>query len=166
MMFKKIRIYLDFAAAAPASDAALAAFNRAIAAFGNPSSPHAEGRLAKDVLEDARVRIARLAGVKQDAVIFTAGATDVCCRLAMTPVSASDSDAKASLRVEIGPRSEISSRIFARCLPPCSNRAETRLPEAWTSWPRTSCWRSPPRACACARRSSPKTNATGSAGSG
>ena len=60
---------------------------------------------------------------------FTAGATDVCCRLAITPIKASDSVAKASLRVVIGPRSEISSRILARCLPPCSNSVETRLPE-------------------------------------
>src|SRR6202030_4747236 len=45
---------------------------------------------------------------------LTAGATDVCCRLAITPISVSDSVAKASLRAEIGPRSEINSRIFAR----------------------------------------------------
>ena len=61
---------------------------------------------------------------------FTAGATDVCCRLAITPISASDSVANASLRVEIGPRSEINSRILARFLLPCSYSADTRLPEA------------------------------------
>ena len=44
--------------------------------FGNPSSPHEEGRAAQALLTDARVRIARLAGVKPDAVIFTAGATE------------------------------------------------------------------------------------------
>ncbi len=43
---------------------------------GNSSSPHTEGREAKEQLEDARVRIARLSGVKQDAVVFTAGATE------------------------------------------------------------------------------------------
>src|SRR5205085_2723900 len=71
---------------------------------------------------------------------FTAGATDVCCRLAITPISASDSVANASLRVEIGPRSEISSRILARFLPPCSYNADTRFPDAWTSCPRLSSW--------------------------
>jgi hypothetical protein len=69
---------------------------------------------------------------------LTAGATEVCCRLAITPISASDSAAKASLRAAIGPRSEINSRIFARFLLPCSYNAETRLLEAWTSWPRLS----------------------------
>ena len=49
---------------------------RALSHFGNPSSPHAEGRAARELLEDARVRIARLASVKADAVLFTAGATE------------------------------------------------------------------------------------------
>lgn len=70
------RIYLDWAAAAPVSIGAKRAFLKALDAFGNPSSPHEEGRAAHAVLEDARVRIARMAGVKADAVIFTAGATE------------------------------------------------------------------------------------------
>lgn len=43
---------------------------------GNPSSPHAEGRHARDVLEAARTRIARLTETKADDVIFTSGATE------------------------------------------------------------------------------------------
>lgn len=70
------RTYLDWAAAAPVARRARAAFVTALDAFGNPSSPHAEGRAARDILEDARTRIARLAGVKPDAVLFTAGATE------------------------------------------------------------------------------------------
>lgn len=70
------RTYLDWAAAAPVSVAAISAFSYALRAYGNPSSPHAEGRAAKEVLEDARVRIARLAGTKSDAVLFTSGATE------------------------------------------------------------------------------------------
>lgn len=70
------RTYLDWAAAAPVSRGSERAYRRAAALFGNPSSPHAEGRRAKDALEDARVRIARLAGVKADGVMFTAGATE------------------------------------------------------------------------------------------
>src|ERR1700722_11048519 len=58
---------------------------------------------------------------------LTAGATEVCCKLAITPMSDSDSLANASLRAEIGPRSEINSRILARFLLPCSYKAETRL---------------------------------------
>ncbi|MBI3572033.1 aminotransferase class V-fold PLP-dependent enzyme [Candidatus Kaiserbacteria bacterium] len=59
-MFWKRRTYLDYAAGAS----------------GNPSSPHAEGRAAKGMLEDARREIARLAEVKPDDVIFTSGATE------------------------------------------------------------------------------------------
>ncbi len=70
------RTYLDWAAAAPVSRGSERAYRRVAPLFGNPSSPHAEGRRAKDALEDARVRIARLAGVKADSVIFTAGATE------------------------------------------------------------------------------------------
>lgn len=70
------RIYLDWAAAAPVSKESERAYTRALKVFGNPSSPHVEGRAARAILEDARVRIARRAGVKADAVIFTGGATE------------------------------------------------------------------------------------------
>lgn len=70
------RIYLDYAASVPVSRAALRAFTEGVKLGGNPSSSHTEGRQAKDLLEDARLRIARLAGTKADAVIFTSGATE------------------------------------------------------------------------------------------
>lgn len=70
------RVYLDWASAAPVHPAAERAFASALSTFGNPSSPHEEGRRAKELLEDARLRIARLAGVKQRAVVFTSGATE------------------------------------------------------------------------------------------
>ena len=59
-MFWKRRVYLDYAAGVTA----------------NASSPHAEGRAAKRVLEDARTTIARLVEVQSDDVIFTSGATE------------------------------------------------------------------------------------------
>ncbi|MFA5996258.1 MAG: aminotransferase class V-fold PLP-dependent enzyme [Candidatus Paceibacterota bacterium] len=43
---------------------------------GNPSSPHEEGRKAKNILEDARMAIARLVEVQADDVVFTSGATE------------------------------------------------------------------------------------------
>lgn len=70
------RAYLDWASAAPVHPAAARAFAEALSFFGNPSSPHEEGRAAKELLEAARTRIARLAGVKQRAVVFTSGATE------------------------------------------------------------------------------------------
>ncbi|MDP2665433.1 MAG: aminotransferase class V-fold PLP-dependent enzyme [bacterium] len=59
-MWWKKRVYLDYAAGAA----------------GNPSSPHEEGRMAKQMLEDARTAIARLVEVQSDDVIFTSGATE------------------------------------------------------------------------------------------
>lgn len=73
---KQKRIYLDWAAAAPVLSKVDRAYRTTLDVYGNPSSPHAEGRAAQTLLTDARVRIARLAGVKQDAVIFTGGATE------------------------------------------------------------------------------------------
>ncbi|TSC64003.1 MAG: cysteine desulfurase [Parcubacteria group bacterium Gr01-1014_91] len=59
-MWWKKRTYFDYAAGASA----------------NPSSPHEEGRCAKQMLEDARLGIARLLEVQSDDVIFTSGATE------------------------------------------------------------------------------------------
>lgn len=75
-LFAKRRTYLDWAAAAPASKAAGRAHARALKAYGNPSSPHEEGRASKAILEDARTRVARLVGAKADDVVFTSGATE------------------------------------------------------------------------------------------
>ncbi len=70
------RVYLDWAAAAPVSRRARGVFLAALDAYGNPGAPHTEARAAKAVLEDARTRIARLAEVKAEGVIFTSGATE------------------------------------------------------------------------------------------
>lgn len=60
MFWEKKRTYLDYAAGVS----------------GNPSSPHEDGRRAKNMLEDARTDIARLLEVQADDVIFTSGATE------------------------------------------------------------------------------------------
>lgn len=70
------RVYLDWAAAAPVSAMARGAYTSALKHFGNPGSPHTEGRMAREVLEQARTEIARLAEVKTNGVIFTSGATE------------------------------------------------------------------------------------------
>lgn len=70
------RYYLDVAASASVTKGAQKAFMRALSAYGNPSAPHDEGRVASLVLENARLAIARSVGTKQDAVIFTSGATE------------------------------------------------------------------------------------------
>lgn len=75
-MLTRPRIYLDHASAVPVSPRAKAAFVGAMAVFGNPGAPHAEGRQARRIVEEARTTLARLAEVKSDAVIFTSGATE------------------------------------------------------------------------------------------
>src|SRR3989344_7240466 len=75
-LFGKQRVYLDATASLPASSAALRAFSRALHSYGNPSSPHKEGRTARDVLEEARTTIAREMEAKVDDIIFTSGATE------------------------------------------------------------------------------------------
>ncbi|MDX1454306.1 MAG: cysteine desulfurase family protein [Gammaproteobacteria bacterium] len=44
--------------------------------FGNPSSIHAPGRLARNALDDARGAVAELAGVHPRQVVFTSGGTE------------------------------------------------------------------------------------------
>ena len=75
-IFSKPRYYFDYASAAPMTAPAVRAFRRASISYGNPGSPHEEGRKAKEILESARGTIARLSGVKSDGVIFTSGATE------------------------------------------------------------------------------------------
>lgn len=70
-------VYLDYNATAPLHPAArqrmLAAMD---ACCGNPSSPHAFGQAARDVLETARARLAELLGFTRRELLFTSGGTE------------------------------------------------------------------------------------------
>ncbi|HET7084980.1 MAG TPA: cysteine desulfurase family protein [Rhizomicrobium sp.] len=68
--------YLDHNATSPLRPECLSAMTHALAVGGNPSSIHANGRTARMVMEEARQRVARLAGAKPEQVIFTSGATE------------------------------------------------------------------------------------------
>jgi cysteine desulfurase len=70
-----LRTYLDHAATTPVIPAARDAMMRALPDWANPSSPHAEGRAARAVLEEARARIKAVLGFA-GAVIFTSGASE------------------------------------------------------------------------------------------
>ena len=69
------RLYLDHAATTPVLPQACAALERALACWANPSSPHAEGRASRALLEEARATIADELGWRHD-VIFTSGASE------------------------------------------------------------------------------------------
>ena len=68
--------YLDHNATSPLRPESLSAMTHALAIGGNPSSVHARGRAARAVMEDAREKVAALAGANRDEVIFTSGATE------------------------------------------------------------------------------------------
>ena len=69
------RIYLDHAATTPVLPEARLALQRGLEIWANPSSPHAEGRAARAMLEEARSAIADSLGWRHD-VIFTGGASE------------------------------------------------------------------------------------------
>src|SRR4051794_7784897 len=68
-------IYLDHAATTPVRPEARAAMARGFEAWANLNSPHAPGRAARALLEDARKTIADALGWRHD-VIFTSGASE------------------------------------------------------------------------------------------
>ncbi|MDJ0974245.1 MAG: cysteine desulfurase family protein [Planctomycetota bacterium] len=71
------RIYLDHVAAAPLDPEARRVMVELMTEpQANPSSPHEEGRAAKDQLEAARTRIAKTLGCRPREVLFTSGATE------------------------------------------------------------------------------------------
>ncbi len=78
------RLYLDWNATAPLHPAAREAIMRAIDIFGNPNSVHGEGRAARAAIEDARRKVAALAGTDAGNVVFTSGATEAA-NLVLTP---------------------------------------------------------------------------------
>jgi cysteine desulfurase len=69
-------IYLDYAATAPLSEAARAAWLRWAPEVGNPSSLHGPGRAARAGVEEAREQVADLLGASPMEVVFTSGGTE------------------------------------------------------------------------------------------
>ncbi len=70
------RVYLDWNASAPlrpeARDALVAALDR----FGNPSSIHADGRAARNLVDASRDAVAAFMGCEPGEVVFTSGGTE------------------------------------------------------------------------------------------
>ena len=78
------RAYLDWNATAPLRREARDAMVAALAAVGNPSSVHAEGRAARQLIEKAREQVATLLGGEPRNVVFTSGGTEANT-LALSP---------------------------------------------------------------------------------
>ena len=78
------RAYLDWNATAPLRPEARAAVTAALEITGNPSSVHASGRAARRLVEEARQKVAALAGAAPREVVFTSGGTEANA-LALSP---------------------------------------------------------------------------------
>ena len=93
------RLYLDHAATTPVLPEAREAMARGFDAWANPNSPHADGRSARALLEEARKTIAEALGWRHD-VIFTSGASE-----------AADADTSLIHAVPAGARQIISHQL-------------------------------------------------------
>jgi len=71
------RIYLDYAATTPTDPEVMKAMQPYFFEnFGNPSSIHHYGQVAKKAVEDSREALADSLGAKTDEIIFTSGGTE------------------------------------------------------------------------------------------
>jgi len=68
--------YLDHNASAPLLPEAREAVLKALDLVGNPSSVHGHGRALRALVDDARTKVARLAGATREQVVFTGSATE------------------------------------------------------------------------------------------
>jgi len=74
---KSVFVYADNAATAPVMPEAIEAMLPYLYdEWGNPSSMHAKGRIAKAAIRDARERISAIIGCEPDELYFTSGATE------------------------------------------------------------------------------------------
>jgi len=76
-MPRQSRIYMDHAATTPVTAEVLKEMLPFFSErYGNASSLHFFGQEAKEAMENARKRVAKLTGAKQDEIIFTSGGTE------------------------------------------------------------------------------------------
>jgi len=71
-----MRAYLDYAAAAPLSDAVRARLVEVVELAGSAGSVHDGGRAPAELLERARAQVAALINAQPEEIIFTSGATE------------------------------------------------------------------------------------------
>lgn len=76
MSIPRTSVYLDYNATAPLRPEAKEALLRALESPANPSSVHAAGRAARDVVERARAEVGSLVGVPAGSVTFVSGGTE------------------------------------------------------------------------------------------
>jgi len=69
-------VYLDNNATTPLRCEVIAALQKGLTAFGNPSSVYAVGQEARFALDEARRQVADMCNVRSEQVVFTSGGTE------------------------------------------------------------------------------------------
>src|ERR1044071_1474418 len=70
-------VYLDYNATTPLLPEVVDAMLPFLRShFGNPSSGHAAGKVAREAVEQARAQVAALSGCDPDEIVFTSGGTE------------------------------------------------------------------------------------------
>lgn len=69
-------IYLDNAATTKPKTEVVKSFLEATEIFGNPNSPHLEGIKAYNLIEEARIEVAKLINAEPEQIIFTSGGAE------------------------------------------------------------------------------------------
>ncbi|XP_033280190.1 selenocysteine lyase isoform X5 [Orcinus orca] len=71
------KVYMDYNATTPLEPEVIQAMTEAMQeAWGNPSSPYAAGRKAKEIINAARENLAKMMGGRPQDMIFTSGGTE------------------------------------------------------------------------------------------
>ncbi len=109
------RAYFDWNATAPLREQARAAMVTALGLTGNASSVHAEGRAARQIIETARDKVAKLVGAEAKNVTFTSGGTEANM-LALTPA------------IEIAGAKSLRDRLFVSAIEHPSVKSGGRFP--------------------------------------
>jgi len=71
------RVYLDYAASTPVDPLVVKSMQPFFTEiYGNPSSTHAHGKMARDAVEHAREQVASYFDIKSESICFTSGGTE------------------------------------------------------------------------------------------
>ena len=93
------KVYIDYNATTPLRPEVKAAMIEDLEIFGNASSMHASGRLARAKIEQARIAVGKLIGAQNGTIVFTSGVSEANNTVFQTMRSIIDS--KTSSRNEI-----------------------------------------------------------------
>jgi cysteine desulfurase len=106
--------YLDHNASAPLLPEARDAIVAALGMTGNPSSVHSHGRALRALIDEARGRVAKLAGATREQVVFTGSATEAITQAIVGGAKALDA---GSIVVSAGDHTAVLKAAEATGLP-------------------------------------------------